>query len=276
MRSNHRTHHSLLILAFLMAMLPAIQTGAQTSAKDLVPARAVSRPPKTKVNPIDGAEMTYVPAGPFQMGDSDRSDNPVYSVTPSSYYIYKNDVTVSMYRKFCAATGRSMPPAPAWGWDNGSFPIVNVTWNDAMAYCHWAGVHLPTEAQWEKAARGTDGRRYPWGNDWDPSRCANSASVKNLSSPMPIGSYPSGASPYGVMDMAGNVWNWCSEWYDPYYFPSDHGIDPDAPWFGTYRVIRGGSWSDSNAVYFRASVRNFLEPNNYIDNIGLRGASSEP
>ncbi|MGO8673033.1 MAG: SUMF1/EgtB/PvdO family nonheme iron enzyme [Capsulimonadaceae bacterium] len=231
---------------------------------------------KMKVNRIDGAEMVYVPGGPFQMGDSDRSDNPVHTVTLSSYYIYKNDVTVEMYKNFCAATGRAMPPEPPWGWDNGSYPIVNVTWNDAKAYCDWAGVHLPTEAQWEKAARGTDGRQYPWGNDWDPSRCANSVSSNHGPSPMPVGSYPSGASIYGAMDMAGNVWNWCSDWYNADYCKSDHGSDPAGPDGGSRRVLRGGSGATKYPGLFRASYRNNLAPDNYYNNYGLRGAASEP
>ncbi len=232
--------------------------------------------PKTKVNPIDGAEMVRVPAGPFQMGDINRSDNPVHTVTLSSFYIYKNDVTVAMYRKFCSATGRAMPPAPPWGWGKSSYPIVNVTWNDAQAYCDWAGVHLPTEAQWEKAARGTDGRLYPWGNHWDPSRCANSVSDTNLSSPTPVGSYPFGASLYGAMDMAGNVFNWCSDWYDADYCNSDHGSDPAGPDSGAFRVLRGGSWVNVSSDFFRSSIRFDFSPDDYYDFCGLRGVATEP
>ncbi|MGO8673392.1 MAG: formylglycine-generating enzyme family protein [Capsulimonadaceae bacterium] len=239
------------------------------------PAPAITFVPssKSKINPKDGAEMIQIPAGPFQMGDTDQSDNPVHTVTLSSYYIYKNDVTVAMYKKFCAATGHAMPPAPDWGWDKSNYPIVNVTWNDATAYCKWAGVHLPTEAQWEKAARGTDGRQYPWGNDWDPAKCANSVGT-SITSPTPVGSFPAGASPYGAMDMAGNVWNWCSDWYDADYCKGDHGADPTGPDSGDTRVLRGGSWSyNPFADIFRASFRNNVTPTFDNNLLGLRGAS---
>ncbi|MGO8673879.1 MAG: formylglycine-generating enzyme family protein [Capsulimonadaceae bacterium] len=276
----------------LVAVAIAIIIGSVVHARHVRVHGAVSpsvvTPTATKVNPKDGAVMVYVPAGPFLMGGSDQGDNPVHTVTLSGYYIYKNDVTEAMYKKFCDATGHAMPAAPPWGWGNGSLPIVNVTWDDARAYCDWAGVHLPTEAQWEKAARGTDGRQspwgnhtdvrqYPWGDDWDSAKCANSVPPGNLSSPKPVGSYPSGASPYGIMDMAGNVWNWCSDWYDEGYWKSDHGMDPAGPASGNGRVLRGGSWFTGSMVNFRASTRNYGYaydgPMLVVDNIGLRGAS---
>ncbi|MGO8672535.1 MAG: formylglycine-generating enzyme family protein [Capsulimonadaceae bacterium] len=218
--------------------------------------------PDHAVNVTDGADMVLIPAGPFQMGDDDLSDNPVHTVTLSSYYIYKNDVTVAMYEKFCAATGHPMPDPPRWGWDNGSDPIVDVSWDDALAYCDWAGVHLPTEAEWEKAARGTNGRRYPWGNAWDPSDCANSVSVPPLSGPKPVGSYPSGASPYGVLDMAGNVWNWCSDWYDEDYWKTEHGADPAGPNSGKDRAARGGVFGGTLEDSFRCARRHRIAPQN--------------
>ncbi len=261
------------VAATAPASAPAAAATAPASAPAAATPAAFAPSTQTKINPKDGAEMIKIPAGPFQMGDSDRGDNPVHSVTLSSYYIYQNDVTVAMYEKFCAATGHAMPDSPPWGWDNGNYPVVNVTWDDAKAYCDWAGVHLPTEAQWEKAARGTDGRQYPWGNDWDSAKCANSVSPDNLSSPKPVGSYPSGASPYKVMDMAGNVWNWRSDWYDPDYCKGDHGADPTGPDSGDARVLRGGSWNDGGTDGFRASDRYGNGPTSGGNELGLRGAS---
>gem|GEM_PF-2638136 len=226
----------------------------------------------TKINPKDGAEMVYVAPGPFFMGDDDIEDNPRHTVTLSGYYIYKNDVTVAMYRKFCAATGRRMPAAPRWGWYD-DHPIVNVNWDDAKAYCDWAGVHLPTEAQWEKAARGTDGNKYPWGNNWDVSRlwCSKST-FGDASSTAPAGSFPDGVSLSGTQDMAGNVWQWCADCYDGDYWKSKRGSDPVGPGFATNRVLRGGSWGDVETVNFRAANRFRNIPAYLYDDVGFRGA----
>lgn len=225
-----------------------------------------------KVNPKDGAAMVYVPAGPFLMGDDDWSDNPRHTVTLSGYWMYKTPVTVAQYRKFCHAKGAKMPSAPKWGWKD-DHPIVNVTWDDAKAYCDWAGVHLPTEAQWEKAARGTDGRTYPWGNDWNRRRLSNSADELAVST-SPVGSFPSGASPYGCLDMAGNVRQWCSDWYDRDYWESSRGPDPTGPASGQDRVQRGSSWNYFSAAdNFRASFRAYDNPDSQYVKYGFRGAS---
>ena len=226
----------------------------------------------TKINPKDGAEMVYVPPGPFLMGDDDITDNPRHTVMLSGYYIYKNDVTVAMYRKFCRWTGRAVPSIPTWGWKEDN-PMVDVAWDDAKAYCDWAGVHLPTEAQWEKAARGTDGRFFPWGNDWDTSRLRCSKNnVGDAGSTAPAGSTPSGASPCGALDMAGNVWNWCADWYDENYWKNANGTDPTGPRFASLRVVRGGSWGDFDNKDFRSAFRLSLPLDFHNYNNGFRGA----
>ncbi|MBM3241214.1 formylglycine-generating enzyme family protein [Candidatus Poribacteria bacterium] len=198
-------------------------------------------------NPIDGAEMVFIPEGEFIMGSDKSKDSLAYGdelpqrkVYLDGYWIYKYEVTVAQYRKFCQETGRQMPEEP-WEWQD-DHPIVNVSWYDSVAYCNWAGVELPTEAQWEKAARGTDGRIYPWGEKWDASKCNNYNTGPKQTTP--VGSYPAGASPYGVLDMVGNVWEWCADWSDEEYYASAPNRNPQGPSSGTYRVLRGGSWGN--------------------------------
>jgi sulfatase modifying factor 1 len=219
--------------------------------------------------PIAGMEMILIPAGEFIMGSNDRdNEKPVHKVFLDSYYIMKTPVTVKQYKTFCTATGRALPKKPHWGW-KADHPMVRVSWEDAVAFCAWAGIQLPTEAQWEKAARGTDGREYPWGNGWDASRCVNSVSDR-VESPMWVGSYPQGASPYGVLDMSGNVWDWCADWYDEGYYQASPYQNPAGPANGQFRVLRGGSWGYLNQSVFRCAARGGNLPAFRGDNIGFR------
>ncbi len=204
-------------------------------------AKATASKNATKINPVDGSVMITIPAGKFIMGSNNGEPNkrPVHTVYLDVYQIGKCEVTVAQYRKFCNATGRSMPQAPEWGWKD-KHPVVNVTWEDAAAYCKWAGGRLPTEAEWEKAARGTDGRGYPWGNKWDRKKCAN---IKiGLTSTARVGAYPAGASPCGCEDMAGNVYEWCADWYSASYYGRSPSSNPKGPKDGELRVLRGGGW----------------------------------
>ena len=232
--------------------------------------------PAVKVNPKDGAEMVLIPAGEFLMGTSEdqivvmqkanpdykseyfSNELPQHKVYLDAYYIYKTEVTVAQYRKFCKTTKYAMPPEPPWKWQD-THPIVNVTWNDAKAYADWAGVILPSEAQWEKAARGDDGRIYPWGNDWDAGKCANRINSDgekgHIKGTHPVGSYPAGASPNGVMDMVGNVWEWCADWYSADYFKNAPAKNPTGPKTGKFRVEKGGSWADGNNYSIRGACR---------------------
>ncbi len=230
------------------------------------------------INPKDGAEMILIPAGKFSMGSTDadvraqNNEKPLHTVYLDGYWIYRYEVTVAQYRKFCSKTGRSMPNAPSWGWV-GDHPMVNVTWLDAADYAKWAGAALPTEAQWEKAARGTDGRIYPWGKAWDPDKCQNSAQ-RSAS----VGSFPSGASPYGCLDMAGNAMEWCSDWYDENYYSRASSRNPTGRYNGTYRVQRGGSYI-SSVNRTRCAYRVGGDPDYNSDNfLGFRCAirHSEP
>lgn len=229
-----------------------------------------------KRNPKDGAAMVWVPAGDFLMGSTDADkeaaehEKPQQQVYLDGYWMYKTEVTVAQYRKFCQATGRRMPDAPGWGWQD-TRPIVNVSWDDANAYAQWAGAALPTEAQWEKAARGTDGRIYPWGNDWNGTKC-----IQSRRSPEPVGYLPAGASPYGCLDMAGNVAEWCADWYADGYYKIAPVRNPTGPVTGNLRVLRGGSWYINGDDNFRCAFRGCNTPTKCCFNLGFRCASSSP
>jgi len=244
--------------------------------------------------------MVWVPAGGFLRGSQFgvEDEQPQRSIYLDGYWIYKYEVTVAQYRAFCYATRRSLPPCPSdysWsgktGWDDAAMqqhPIVNVTWDDAKAYADWAGVTLPTEAQWEKAARGTDGRNYPWGgmatpadpnNGWDQTKCANGYTSNNVGkSTWPVGSFPADTSPYGAMDMAGNVAELCSDWYNSNYYSSAPSSNPPGPsGVYPYRTLRGGTWYYWDNSIPRCANRDdwSLDEWNYND-IGFRCVAVSP
>ncbi|MBL8150516.1 MAG: SUMF1/EgtB/PvdO family nonheme iron enzyme, partial [Blastocatellia bacterium] len=156
-----------------------------------------------KHNPVDDAQMVWVPSGEFTMGSNDhfKDEKPQHAVFLDGFWIYKYPITVGQYRKFLASQGKQLPRLDNWEW-LANHPVVKVTWEDAYNYTKWAGVELPTEAQWEKAARGGDARIYPWGNDWNKNNCA----IKRKGGTVPIAALWAGQSPYGVLDMAGNVY----------------------------------------------------------------------
>jgi len=268
----------IILAALLLAILPAAAGAAETA----------------KTNPKDGAEMVWVPAGNFLMGSVDADirelllrkpklraalfddEKPQHTVYLDGYWIYKYEVTVAQYRKFCAETGRKMPAQPEWSTEK--HPVVNVTWYDAVAYAQWAGAQLPTEAQWEKAARGVDARRYPWGNEWIEERCNNWSDTNPLGMGMhgkcatPVGSYLGCASPYGVQDMAGNVWEWCQDVYDKDYYAKSPAKNPTGPDKGEFRVLRGGAWG-STSVTTRSACRLRESPDTtFHDDGGFRCA----
>jgi formylglycine-generating enzyme required for sulfatase activity len=234
---------------------------------DIEPLRSEPPPPPRSE---DGTEMVRVPAGEFTMGSDDHdNEKPPHRVYLDAYAVDKYEVTNALYKRFMDATGRA---APAYWtdakWNGATQPVVGVSWHDADAYCRWAGKRLPTEAEWEKAARGTDGRKYPWGDQWEASR----ANAENkLGKTAPVGSYSSGVSPYGAHDMAGNVWEWVADWYDAGYYKQTPERNPQGPASGSARVLRGGSWNHGT-VSLRASDRDGSAPVARYGGIGFRCA----
>jgi formylglycine-generating enzyme required for sulfatase activity len=192
--------------------------------------------------------MVLVPAGEFTMGSlaGDADERPVHRVYVDTFFMDTYQLTVGQYATFLEATSHTAPQE--WNIMSRAMhhkrPVVNVDWADAAAYCTWAGKRLPTEAEWEKAARGTDGRVYPWGNQLPTGLHATMMKEKWSTHWVvsPVGMYEEGKSPYGIYDMAGNVWEWVSDWYDPNYYQTAPLRNPTGPPMGSYKVIRGGSW----------------------------------
>jgi formylglycine-generating enzyme required for sulfatase activity len=236
----------------------------------------------------DSSIMVRIPAGAFTMGSDDCDEEfgehwkPAHKPYISEFFIDKYEVSNRQYRKFCDATQRSYPADPNFT-ENPSYfesfldnPVVNVSWADAVAYSVWAGKRLPTEAEWEKAARGVDGRTYPWGEQ-DPSEGLDGAFYvfgeygMEESGTRPVGSFPASSSPYGVFDMGGNVWEWCQDWYSPTYYSSSPGVDPKGPTSGNERVVRGG-YDGRRIGWFLCAGRSYDSPNQPKRSRGFRCA----
>ena len=225
--------------------------------------------------------MVYVPAGEFIMGsnradptDFNQRDNvglayndarPQHKATTAAFFIDVTEVTNAQYQKYCVATGAVVPPH----WKDGQFaegeadfPVHHVNWYEATAYAKWAGKRLPTEIEWEKTARGTEGRNFPWGSDWNPSR------VSGAEKEVAVGKSPQGVSPYGALDMAGNIAEWTSSWFDAY---------PKSPTnqrnFGdkTLKVIRGGAWVTGQMLN-QSFYREVSRPQSRLALVGFRCA----
>jgi formylglycine-generating enzyme required for sulfatase activity len=223
-----------------------------------------------------GTPMRFVPAGEFIMGRNTGPDNerPVHTVHLDGYYMDKYEVTNVAYKQ-CVDSGTCQLPADVNRYNDPYYsdhPVVYVDWNMAKTYCEWRGARLPTEAEWEKAARGSDGRTYPWGDGMDCNK-ANSQSVC-VSDTTKVGSYESGKSPYGIYDMAGNVWEWVNDWYDEQYYQSSPASNPLGPDSGQYRVLRGGSWSDNGGTSVRSAFRLMYVPEHTDYLVGFRCSRS--
>ena len=212
--------------------------GAEPSVSVAPPAETGEQSAQ-RINPLDGAELVWIPEGPFTMGG--LAGNDAHTVSLAGFWIYKFPVTVGQYRQFCESTQRQMPSPPKWGWiDN--HPMVNVSWYEALAYAKWAETRLPSEAEWEKAARGTDGRVLPWGNDFDTAKCQSDRDLHGFPGTTPVGFFPGNVSPYGARDMAGNVWQWCSSRIAPYPYRADDGREELSHIKNEKRTYLGGGW----------------------------------
>jgi sulfatase modifying factor 1 len=249
--------------------------------------------------------LARIPAGEFLMGSADAADDerPVHRVSVSEFFIGRFAVTNDDYARFIRAAGHPAPSlrglplvagggrdlvfkelsAPyVWEDDNppaghGSHPVVLVSFDDATAYCQWLTkaiervVRLPTEAEWEKAARGgIEGRRYPWGDDIDPTCCnfLEDPTAKRQRGTRPTGTYP--PNPFGLCDVAGNVWEWVSDWYGSDYYGGGDMNDPHGPETGNMRIVRGGSWVNDDVGMLRCACRHKVPPDTYAYSIGFR------
>jgi formylglycine-generating enzyme required for sulfatase activity len=261
-------------------------THTRTPTKTPLPTTTFTPTPgvgSTWTRPADSMVMVYVPEGDFTMGSNNNDDEkPIHLVYLDAFWIDQMEITNKMYA-VCVAAGKCDPPINNSSYthsnyyDNSEyddFPVIYVSWNDATAYCAWAGgsdytVRLPTEAEWEKAARGTDGRIYPWGEGIDCQKANYNGSCVGDTSR--VGSYEIGKSPYGVYDMAGNVWEWVADWYGgTYYSTLQDGIrNPTGPTLGDYRALRGGAWLQIDNIA-RSAHRGFTIPTDSGNDLGFR------
>ena len=246
--------------------------------------------------------MVFVPAGEFQMGSTDnqfsndvqscinangnsqasceklrKNEKPLHKVYLDAYWIDQTEVTNARYAR-CVNSRNCQPLIITYSltrsdyYDNSQYadyPVVGVDWSQADSYCRWAGRSLPTEAQWEKAARGTDARTFPWGEGMDSSRFNTNAKDTSRA-----GSYPAGISPYGALDMVGNVWQWVADWYSEGYYDISPDRNPQGPATGSTRILRGLPWGDNKSPLSSTTIRLETKPTDSGQNIGFRCASS--
>jgi formylglycine-generating enzyme required for sulfatase activity len=223
------------------------------------------------VNAKDGTLLVWIPAGEFEMGDGKDTDCPKHRVYLEGYWMGVYCVTNGQYGRFVAEGKGREPDNQRWK-DKAlaMHPVVNVSWDDSVAYGKWAGLGLPSEAQWEKACRGPKGLIYPWGNEWDEKRCRNDKN-KGSETTAVVGGYAMGVSGYGTYQQSGNVWEWCADWYgDKYYTEPGAGKNPTGPATGSNRVFRGGSWGNGDASIFRGAIRSIGAPARRADCRGFR------
>jgi len=221
-------------------------------------------------------EAVLIPAGEFWMGaDTPGDHQPVHRVRLDAFYLDRHQVTNRLYRSFCEAAGHVLPffwemTGFRCGPDYPDHPVVGVSWQDAAAYAAWCSKRLPTEAEWEYAARGgLEGKSFPTGDTLDPDD--GNYFKSELGGPVPVGSYPPNG--YGLYDMQGNVVEWVWDWYAPDYYAHSPQVNPQGPESGRFRLIRGGGWH-SGATCNRVYYRNALPPNWLDFNVGFRCASS--
>ena len=291
---------AVLLLGGCFVILQLTIPSLSTAAPSRNPVLGIG---STWPRPADGMIMMYVPGTTFTMGSDSAAvdqafaecqknnpnscpkdwftaEEPAHQVTLSAYWIDQSDVTNAEYAK-CVAAGGCTEPSYKTSITHldyyvnsqyANYPVINVNWSQAKSYCEWAGAKLPTEAQWELAARGTDGRTYPWlGNTIDESYANYKGNVGDTTA---VCSYPQGNSPYGACDMAGNVWQWVADWYAAY--GTSPVSDPGGPAYGNSRVLRGGSWYEINYSGVRSAFRSSpVDPSRTSYKLGFRCARSQ-
>lgn len=275
-------HASPLIVAASESAVPAAQVDSAVPAEMLPGMSVPMYYPQTRLG-ADPNPMIRIPAGTFTMGSDNRlpDEGPAHVVKLPAYRIDKYEVTNLQYKQFIDATGRrspshfrnrTFPPGKA------DHPVTFVSWNDADAYCRWAGKRLPTDAEWEKAARGTDKRTFAWGNEFDINHANTPVRWERLKldgDTTPVGAFESGISPYGVYDMSGNVWEWTASWYLPY--PGN--TRPTENYGEKYKTLKGGSWWDCSFYQCGISApvfnRSFFNPNVKNSSFGFRCAKDD-
>ncbi len=265
-------------LVIVVTATPAPPTETPVELPPALPPVTLGGPQAgSKIRWVDGGELTYIPASQFTMGNGDFNA-PVHTVALDPYWIYATKVTNRMYAQ-CVALGVCAPPAQELGgpvFNNPEYanhPVVGVTWEQAQAYCAWAGGTLPTEAQWEKAARGENGATYPWGEEKPACDILNYAFCNGRVSE--VAAFKDGVSPYGAYDMAGNVFEWVADWYSESYYKESPSANPTGPATGEYRVIRGSSF-ESYPDQIASAIRHFNAGGNHRRDIGFRCVVTDP
>lgn len=271
--------------AIVRAQLPQETTQPAVPRKDSTIKATLNEPQQpaptpaagtVRENPKDGLKYVWIPPGTFMMGCSEGdsecfdSEKPSHQVTISkAFWMGQTPVTVAAYQRFAAATGRQMPSAPNFnvGWANLNMPVVDVSWVDSQAYCHWSGGRLPTEAEWEYAARaGSNEARYGALDEVAWYSTDSGGATHNVAEKR--------ANAWGLYDTLGNVWEWVNDWYDGNYYQNSLSQDPTGPSSGQFRVLRGGSW-DNGARYVRVSNRSSNYPAYRVNHNGVRCVGHE-
>ena len=272
---------------------PPVVTATYTSLPPTDNSTPTANPPTPRPNlPVDpaasdvwkrstdGMTMVYIPAGEFVIGSEAEDpcahldEQPKHKVYLNQYWIDQTEVTNAQYQK-CVKAGMCVEPASCGQGEStyqdalkSDYPVTCLTWDEVGVYCGWVGGRLPTEAQWEKAARGTAELKYPWGNEFESTNC--NSEEGGIEGPMPVGSYSlQGNSPYGLMDVSGNVWEWTADWYDIGYYSKASSQNPTGPKSGEHRSLRGGSWY-ANYCSVRTSYRYYDLPYGRSTGVGFR------